>query len=100
MTIDQSNGNLYFVYYDRRNYNDNQTDVYLSTSRDGGLTFSENRISNRPFKPSDDVFFGDYLNISAVNGVVRPIWPRMDNGHITLWVTLIEEQELLKSIEK
>ena len=100
MSIDQTNGNLYFVYYDRRNYKDNQTDVYLSTSRDGGLTFKENRISNKPFKPSDDVFFGDYLNISAVNGVIRPIWPRMDNGHITLWVTLIEEQELLKSIEK
>jgi hypothetical protein len=100
MTIDQSNGNLYFVYYDRRNYKDNQTDVYLSTSRDGGLTFSENRISDKPFKPSDTVFFGDYLNISAVNGVIRPIWPRMDNGNITLWVTLIEETELLKLIEK
>ncbi|MFN5845412.1 MAG: sialidase family protein, partial [Flavobacteriia bacterium] len=29
MTIDQANGNLYFVYYDRRNYDDSRTDVYV-----------------------------------------------------------------------
>lgn len=100
MAIDQSNGNLYFVYYDRRNYSDKQTDVYLSTSRDGGKTFQDDRISDKPFVPNDKVFFGDYLNIAAVNGVIRPIWPRMDEGKITLWVTLIEEIELLKLIGK
>lgn len=100
MTVDQSTGNLYFVYYDRRNYSDNQTDVYMSTSTDGGLTFHDTRISDSPFIPTKRVFFGDYLNIAAVNGVIRPIWPRMDNGKITLWVTLVNEEELLKSIAK
>jgi hypothetical protein len=42
-----------------------------------------------------------YLPLQApLNGVIRPIWPRMDNGNITLWVTLIEESDLLKLIEK
>lgn len=100
MTIDQSNGNLYFVYYDRRNYTDNKTDVYVSTSLDGGQTFSDVRISDRPFTPSEKVFFGDYLNIAAVNGVIRPIWPRMDDGKISLWVTLMSQEQLLKSIGK
>lgn len=98
MTVDQSTGNLYFVYYDRRNYSDNQTDVYISTSTDGGKTFHDTRISDNPFIPTKKIFFGDYLNIAAVDGVIRPIWPRMDNGKITLWVTLVSEEELLKSI--
>jgi hypothetical protein len=100
MTIDQANGYLYFVYYDRRNYADDRTDVYVSVSRDGGKTFSDHRINDTPFTPNEKVFFGDYLNIAAVNGVVRPIWPRMDEGKITLWVTLLSEEVLLKSTSK
>lgn len=96
MDIDQSNGFLYFVYYDRRNYSDTQTDVYISVSRDGGKTFSDTRISKSPFVANPVLFFGDYLNIAAVNGVIRPIYPKMDKGKISLWVTLIEEKELIK----
>ena len=98
MTIDQSTGFLYFVFYDRRNHTDETTDVYLSVSTDGGQSFSDVRISDKPFIPSKSVFFGDYLNIAAVNGVIRPIWPRMDKGQISLFVTLVEQKELLKSI--
>lgn len=90
MDVDQSTGYLYFVYYDRRDYNDAQTDVYMSVSKDGGATFSDTKLSKTPFTPSKEVFFGDYLNIAAVNGVVRPIWPRMDDGVITLWVALVD----------
>ena len=90
MDIDQSNGNIYFVYYDRRNYDDNRTDVFMATSTDGGLTFSEQKISTSPFIPSDDIFFGDYINIAAHNCVIRPIWSRMDDGKISLWVGLVE----------
>jgi Neuraminidase (sialidase) len=100
MTVDPSTGNLYFVYYDRRNYNDTRTDVYVSCSTDGGNSFHDTRISDSPFVPFGEVFFGDYLNIAAVDGVIRPIWPRMDNGNTSLWVTLIDEKELLKSIGK
>ena len=94
MSIDQSNGNLYFIYYDRRNHKKNETDVYMSVSRDGGKTFKDYRISESPFLPTKSVFFGDYLNIASVNGVIRPIYPRMDKGKISLWVTLIHDKEL------
>ncbi len=94
MTVDQSTGYLYFVYYDRRNYDNNLTDVYIACSKNGGNTFTEYRINDEPFLPDAKVFFGDYLNIDAVNGVIRPIWPRMDNGKISLWVTLIDESVL------
>ena len=96
MCIDQSNGYLYFVYYDRRNYSDTQTDVYVSVSRDGGNTFEDVRVSDSPFIPNKKLFFGDYLNIDAVKGIIRPIWPRMDNGKISLWVGILNEVELNK----
>lgn len=96
MDVDQSTGNLYFVYYDRRDQTGIETDVYVSASNDGGETFVDTKISKTPFVPNKTKFFGDYLNIAAVNGVVRPIWPRYDNGKITLWVALLNEQMLLK----
>ncbi len=98
--IDQHSGIIYVVYYDRRNYKDNQTDVYLSVSTDGGKTFSDVRISESPFVPDSSKFFGDYLNIAAVRGVVRPIWPRMDGLKTSLWTALINEKELLRLIAK
>ncbi len=97
MSIDQSSGNLYFVYYDRRNHDGIETDVYMSVSRDGGQTFTDYRISESPFVPTKRIFFGDYLNIASVNGVIRPIYPRMDDRKITLWVALINEKELIKN---
>jgi hypothetical protein len=92
MTIDQSNGNLHFVFYDRSNYKqgDNQTDVVWCMSKDGGKTFTQNTISKKSFVPNEKVFFGDYLGISAVENRIRPIWPRMDAGKITLWTALID----------
>jgi hypothetical protein len=96
MTVDQKTGYLYFVYYDRRAHADAQTDVYVSVSRDGGLTFHDMKISDTPFVPSDEIFFGDYLNIDAVNGEIRPIYPRMDKGKISLWVALLNDAQLPK----
>ena len=94
MTVDQSSGYLYFIYYDRRNHEDTKTDVYVSVSRDGGISFVDSRISHSPFTPKQSLFFGDYLNIDAVKGIIRPIWPRLDNGEISLWVGLLSEEEL------
>lgn len=88
MTVDPSNGNLHFVYY-RKSRNAKATDVVWASSKNGGESFNEEVISERPFDPSGTVFFGDYLNIAAVDNVVRPVWPRMDNGKITLWTALI-----------
>ncbi len=91
LTVDQSNGDLHFVYYDRSKYEPEslKTDVIWTVSKDGGITFKETTISASPFQPHGTKFFGDYLGIAAHNGTVRPIWPRMDQGRITLWTALI-----------
>lgn len=90
MDIDQSTGDLWFVYYDRRNYDDNQTDVFMALSKDGGKTFTNFKISESPFDPYSSVFFGDYNNVSAHNGVVRPIWTRLQNGSLSVWTAIID----------
>lgn len=92
--IDQSNGDLYFVYYDRRNYADNQTDVYIAYSFDGGKTIREKKVSKTPFVPNPNVFFGDYLNIAANKGKIAVIWPRMDNKKISLKFSSLDKKDL------
>ena len=96
MTVDQITGYIYVVFYDRRNYQDKQTDVYLAVSKDGGSNFSNIKISESPFTPVADVFFGDYNNISAFNNVVRPIWTRlvMDEPNVlSVWTAIIDTNE-------
>jgi len=95
MTIDQSNGYLYFVFYDRRNYADNRTDVYMARSTDGGNSFHNFKISESPFAPTSNVFFGDYTNLSAQNGIIRPVWTRLDNGQLSVWTALIDTAAIL-----
>jgi hypothetical protein len=91
MTIDQANGDVYVVFYDRRNYNNANTDVYLARSTDGGQTFSNFKISESPFLPYSSVFFGDYTNIVAHNGRVRPIWGRLENGDLSIMTAIIDD---------
>ncbi len=85
MDIDQTNGNLHFVFYDRRNYSGDQTDVYLAFSKDGGQSFLNKKISESPFLPNKDVFFGDYTNITVHSNIVRPIWTRLHEGELSIW---------------
>lgn len=88
MDIDQTNGYLYFVFYDRRDRQGDSTDVFMAVSRDGGQSFNNFRISASPFVPSDNVFFGDYTNISAHDNVVRPIWTRLHNNQLSVWTAI------------
>jgi hypothetical protein len=90
MCVDQTTGYIYFLFYDRRNYSNTGTDVYMARSTDGGETFTNYLVSATPFTPSASIFFGDYTNISAVNGHVRPIWTRGDQMNLSVWTALIE----------
>jgi hypothetical protein len=100
LAVDQSTGYLYVVYYDRRAYEDSQTDVYVAYSTDGGSSFHEKKISESPFTPTDKSFLGDYNNISASKGVIAPIWTRMEAGKTTVWTAVIKQAELLSPAHK
>lgn len=99
MAIDQATGYLYFVFYDRREHDGDSTDVYMALSKDGGQTFINRRISESPFLPNSGVFFGDYNNITAYNGIVRPIWTRLNNGELSVWTHLINEEDFTTSTD-
>ncbi len=92
MDIDQTTGELWFVFYDRRAHSSssNLTDVYMAYSKDGGETITNFKISETPFTPWSSVFFGDYNNVSAHNGVVRPIWTRLEQGALSVWTAIID----------
>ena len=92
MSVDPKTGFIYIVFYDRSKYQDTKTDVVLAVSKDGGETFTNTTISESPFIPNSRVFFGDYNNISAYDGVIRPIWTRYENNKLSIWTCLIEEK--------
>ncbi len=94
MTIDQTTGYLWFVWYDRRNYSDDRTDVYMACSKDGGQTFINFRVSESPFLPNSSVFFGDYTNVTAHNSVVRPIWTRLESFQLSVLTAIIDTSML------
>jgi hypothetical protein len=94
MTIDQTTGYIYVMFYDRSNHDDLKTDVVLAWSTDGGSSFRNVTISEAPFEPSESGFFGDYTNISAHKGIIAPIWTRMDAGKTSVWTAVIKHSEL------
>ena len=91
MTIDQTTGTLYAIFYDRRNTTGYATDVYLAKSANGGKSFENYQISESSFTPTEGVFFGDYTNIAAFNKKIYPIWMRLDGPKLSVYTALITD---------
>ncbi len=91
MACDPATGYLYTIFYDRRNTEGVETEVYMAYSRDGGNSWINEKLSEKPFSNNSLVFFGDYNDIDAFNGMVRPIWTRMEkDGSMSIWTALID----------
>jgi hypothetical protein len=79
ITCDPTNGILSMIYYDDRNVDTAQCEVYCANSVDGGSSWEEFKVSDVSFTPAPipglvDKYMGDYLGIHAKNGMVYPIW--------------------------
>lgn len=80
ISVDPITGALFVVYYDSRNFPANDSaQVYISVSVDGGETFEDLLVSDVPFLPAPipglaTGYSGDYIGISALNGVAWPCW--------------------------
>jgi len=92
MDVDPKTGYIYIVFYDRRHFPDNRTDVYLAYSTDGGTSFVNTKINGSTFTPSSMVFLGDYNDISAYDNQIRPIWTQMDKAGTSIWTALLSMQ--------
>ena len=82
--VDPISGNMYVLFYDRRNHSGLRTDVYMAVSTDGGETFVNKKISDDSFVPTSTVFFGDYIGINSYNDFHTAIWMRMDGTELSL----------------
>lgn len=90
MTVDNVTGYIWLIFYDKRDCIDYQTDVYCAVSKDGGETFSDFKINEQSINLAGNIFIGDYINISAVNNVVRPIWTSIINHYLTVVTAIID----------
>jgi Neuraminidase (sialidase) len=90
ISIDQTNGNIYIAYYYRLGHNDKQTDLFMARSMDGGMTFTNFKVTERPFTPNEKTFMGDYIGMSVYNNIVRPIWTVIDDhSRLSVWTAII-----------
>ncbi|MGY6563005.1 MAG: sialidase family protein [Luteibaculaceae bacterium] len=94
LSVDPATGYIYLIFYDRRNYSDNRTDVYVAVSKNGGKRFENHRISAEPFTPNPQVFFGDYNNIHAINGFVVPVWTHLENKDIAVKIAQVDAYKI------
>lgn len=103
MAVDPVTGIIYISFYDRRQTEGVDTDVYLARSDNGGENFTNIQISESSFTPESNTFFGDYTNISAYNGKIYPIWMRMDYDDffkLSVWTAPLTDSTIVKSIEE
>lgn len=90
MDVDQVTGSIYVLFYDRRNHTNKGTEVYLAYSTDGGNTFTNVKVSETYFSPNLNVFIGDYVNLSAYDGHIIPVWTRQDGPVTSIWTAIID----------
>jgi len=95
VTCDQANGNVSVVFYDNRNVNNNQAEAFMAYSFDGCNTITDMQVSDVSWTPSPvplmaTGYMGDYLGITAYNGMVYPTWTDNRLGYVMAWVSPIQ----------
>ncbi|MFN4298514.1 MAG: sialidase family protein [Thermaurantimonas sp.] len=92
--VDQSNGNIYILYYEQAKANVEEYNVVLHWSKDGGNSWSRQKINQKPVKVTDEKFFGDYNHIDAWKGVIRPVWTSFDGITTNVYTALVTQSIL------
>jgi len=92
ITSDPTNGNLSVIFYDDRNVGATDCEAWVADSTDGGLTWSDFRVSDVSFTPAPvpglaGGYMGDYLGISAVGGLVYPVWTDNRSGTVLTYTS-------------
>jgi hypothetical protein len=92
ITCDPANGNLSVIYYDDRNVPATDCETFVSNSQDGGVTWTDFRVSDVSFRPTPipglaSGYFGDYLGITALGGKVYPCWTDNRDGRAMTYVS-------------
>jgi hypothetical protein len=92
---DPSNGTISVVFYSNRNTAANQAEAWAATSNTAGETWEDFQVSDVAFTPSPipgtaTGYMGDYLGITALNGMVYPTWTDNRTGSAMTYVSVFE----------
>ena len=88
-------GGVNVLYYDNRNYPSyaDSCETYMSRSIDGGVTFTDIKVSDHRWKPAAEpgitYYMGDYIGITYANGKVWPFWFDNKTGTMQAWTAPI-----------
>ncbi len=93
-TVDQSTGQLMLVFYDSRDVPNNQTEVYMARSLDGGITFENFEVSDQAHTPSPIAglaggYAGDYIGVASLNNNAFPYWADNRTGNYQGWMAKV-----------
>ena len=85
ITCDKVTGGLCVVYYDDRNADSTSAAVFVSSSYDGGNSWTDMQVSDYIFTPEPIPglafsYFGDYIGIQSGNMKVYPVWTDNRDG--------------------
>ena len=89
-------GGVNIVYYDNRNYPSvgDSCETYMSRSIDGGLTWTDIKVSDHRWKPVGEggsgSYMGDYIGITSGNNKIWPFWFDNKTGTMQAWVAPID----------
>lgn len=98
MNVDEFGG-INIMYLDSRNSQLNDSlEVYLSRSSDGGVNFTDTKISDHKFKPApteiplfgSKSYIGSYTGLISGAGKLTPVWYDNSAGHYQAFTTVIE----------
>jgi len=101
ITCDPVTGTLSVIFYDDRNTASTDVEVFVANSFDGGDSWEDFRVSDVSFTPAPIAglageYMGDYLGISARDGMVYPAWPDNRNGYVQTFVSAFETNLRIK----
>lgn len=93
-TVDQSSGQLMFVWYDSRETTNDSAGVFMARSVDGGSTFENFKVSDQNFRPKPipglaGGYQGDYIGVAALNDVGYPYWADDRTGNYQGWMSVV-----------
>lgn len=94
ITIDATTGHIYIVYFDRRNTENTDTEVWLAWSDNGGNSFKNMRISEKAFASDEAHNASQHINVAARDGVIVPVWTATQNGKTQLWTAVLRPADL------
>ena len=88
-------GGVNIIYYDDRNTAIDSTEVFLSRSTDGGVTFTDYVISDHRFAPKSIAgagagFMGDKIGLTSGNNKLNAVWMSDITGIFQAWSCIID----------